>query len=42
MSPVSVAALLVTTLAMLDCKTTILGKSHYLLYGHAAQNVGHV
>jgi len=35
MSPVAVAGLLATTLAMLDCKSTILGKSHYLLYGLA-------
>jgi len=35
MSPVAVAGILATTIAMLDCKNTILGKSHYLLYGLA-------
>jgi len=35
MSPVSVAGLLAVLVALLDVKTTILGKSHYLLYGLA-------
>merc|ERR1719361_272060 len=35
MSPVSVAGLLAVLVAFLDVKTTILGKSHYLLYGLA-------
>lgn len=35
MSPVAVAGLLAVLVAMLDVKTTILGKSHYLLYGLA-------
>ena len=35
MSPVAVAGLLATAVAMLDCKSTILSKSHYLLYGLA-------
>merc|ERR1712227_338444 len=34
-SPVSVAGLLAVLVALLDAKTTILGKSHYLLYGLA-------
>merc|ERR1712227_416957 len=34
-SPVSVAGLLAVLVALLDVKTTILGKSHYLLYGLA-------
>ena len=32
MSPVAVAGLLATCMAMLDSKALILGKSHYLLY----------
>ena len=36
MSPVAVAGLMSVLVAMLDVKTTILGKSHYLLYGLAA------
>merc|ERR1712083_956338 len=35
MSPVAVAGLMSVLVAMLDVKTTILGKSHYLLYGLA-------
>jgi len=35
MSPVAVAGLLSVLVALLDVKTTILGKSHYLLYGLA-------
>lgn len=35
MSPVAVAGLLSVLVAMLDVKTTVLGKSHYLLYGLA-------
>jgi len=35
MSPVAVAGLLAVLVAFLDVKTTILGKSHYLLYGLA-------
>jgi len=35
MSPVAVAGLLSVLVAFLDVKTTILGKSHYLLYGLA-------
>ena len=35
MSPVAVAGLLAVLVAMLDVKSTILGKSHYLLYGLA-------
>jgi CRISPR-associated Cas5-like protein len=35
MSPVAVAGLLATILSFLDVKSTILGKSHYLLYGLA-------
>jgi len=35
MSPVAVAGLLAVLVAMLDVKTTILGKSHYLLYSLA-------
>ena len=35
MSPVAIAGLLSVLVAMLDVKTTILGKSHYLLYGLA-------
>jgi len=35
MSPVAVAGLLAVLVALLDVKTTILGKSHYLLYGLA-------
>merc|ERR1719462_411809 len=35
MSPVAVAGLMAVLVAMLDVKTTILGKSHYLLYGLA-------
>jgi len=35
MSPVAVAGLLAVLTAMLDVKSTILGKSHYLLYGLA-------
>lgn len=33
MSPVAMAGLMSVLVAMLDVKTTILGKSHYLLYG---------
>jgi len=33
MSPVAIAGLMSVLVAMLDVKTTILGKSHYLLYG---------
>merc|ERR1711936_1417022 len=36
MSPVAVAGLMSVLVALLDVKTTILGKSHYLLYGLAA------
>merc|ERR1719499_2194998 len=35
MSPVAVAGLMSVLVALLDVKTTILGKSHYLLYGLA-------
>jgi len=35
MSPVAIAGILAVLVAMLDVKTTILGKSHYLLYGLA-------
>merc|ERR1711936_452046 len=35
MSPVAVAGLLSVLVALLDVKTTILGKSHFLLYGLA-------
>ena len=35
MSPVAVAGLMAVLVAMLDVKNTILGKSHYLLYGLA-------
>merc|ERR1712139_52840 len=35
MSPVAVAGLMSVLVAMLDVKTTILSKSHYLLYGLA-------
>ena len=35
LSPVAVAGLLAVLVAMLDVKSTILGKSHYLLYGLA-------
>jgi len=35
LSPVAVGGLLTVLVAMLDVKTTILGKSHYLLYGLA-------
>merc|ERR1712045_733698 len=35
MSPVAVAGLISVLVAFLDVKTTILGKSHYLLYGLA-------
>lgn len=35
MSPVAVAGLLATIVSFLDVKSTILGKSHYLLYGLA-------
>jgi len=35
MSPVAVGGLLAVLVALLDVKTTILGKSHYLLYGLA-------
>jgi len=35
MSPVAVAGLMSILVALLDVKTTILGKSHYLLYGLA-------
>ena len=35
MSPVAMAGLMSVLVSMLDVKTTILGKSHYLLYGLA-------
>ena len=35
MTPVAVAGLLATIVSFLDVKSTILGKSHYLLYGLA-------
>merc|ERR1712233_48335 len=35
MSPVAVAGVMSVLVALLDVKTTILGKSHYLLYGLA-------
>jgi len=35
MSPVAIAGIMSVLVAMLDVKTTILGKSHYLLYGLA-------
>ena len=36
MSPVAMAGLMSVLVSMLDVKTTILGKSHYLLYGLAS------